>query len=50
MHYIYLWGSRQVPDQGAVPIMELMETSLRQRSGSGIVVAVNPSCLDFGHF
>ena len=33
-----------MPDQGAVPIRERVEMSLRQRTKSEIVVVVIPSC------
>jgi hypothetical protein len=43
IHCTCVWGLWQVPNQGAVPIVGLMEMSLRQRRGSEVLIVANPS-------
>jgi hypothetical protein len=50
IHYTSIWDLRQVSNLAAMPVLGLMEMSLRQRRGNEVLVVVSPSYLDFGHF
>jgi hypothetical protein len=43
MQYTCAWDLRQVPNLDAMPVVGLMEMSLRQRRGNEVLVVVSPS-------